>query len=79
MISSVQTSQTADSSAKRFAAGLKLQIDLLEISVSPRLLRPFFFFFWSDPCLVTDSKMSMDLDAPVYMSGLQQEQPTAAT
>lgn len=34
-LSQMQTVQTADSSAKRFAAGQKLQIELLEIQSLP--------------------------------------------
>lgn len=75
LLSQVQTGQTADSSAKRFAAGQKLQIDFLEIAVSLRLSKSLSKIH----CLVLGSKMSMDLDAPVYMSGMEPEQPTTAT
>ena len=64
--------QTAESSKKRFSEGQKLQIHDNQTRVLDSILRFIFFFFISGILL----KMSMDLDAPVYMTG-QQEQIAA--
>ena len=64
--------QTAESSTKKIPnvieAGQKLQIDLFEIPIFPRFTGRY-----------SVSTMSMDLDAPVPMTGLQDQPIITAT